>query len=82
MYPICAAIQALVERQECCDELVESQAGRQFCYNEVIHEEGLFAKCANDDIVEVFKCCNQSFKSNKYYIYDCESEFTSKNCLD
>ena len=42
LYPECAIKRLELERQECCDLVVKSTAGRQFCYDDLLYPENTF----------------------------------------
>ena len=50
IYPTCAVLDDFYERQACCDEIVQSAAGRDYCYNDVTHNEGKFDTCLSNAI--------------------------------
>ena len=45
LYPSCAVISYKPNREKCCNELVQSEAGRSYCYNDLIHQKGKFDRC-------------------------------------
>ena len=72
LYPECAIIQEAADRYDCCDLAVASAAGRSFCYNEIIHEEGVFDDCdlGDQDINDA--CCEDLSYGDPYWAYDCQ----------
>ena len=67
LYPECAVLQDDAYRRICCDDAVQSVAGRDFCFSQVIRAEGTFDECKDqndngelspESIVKVFKCCD------------------------
>ena len=72
LYPECSALQILAQRQSCCDEKVQSLAGREFCYSQVDREEGLFEECDIKDWVEMFDCCDNLSGGDIQLAYDCK----------
>ena len=42
LFEECSVIQNRTEREACCDKKVESAGGRDFCYNEITHDEDKF----------------------------------------
>ena len=58
VYPECAELQELSFRKVCCDQKGLSAAGVDFCYNEIIHEEGTFDDCVyEDEPIKSYSCC-------------------------
>ena len=58
VYPECAQLQEISFRKVCCDLKRLSAAGLDFCYNDIIHEEGTFVDCVyEDDPIKSFGCC-------------------------
>lgn len=72
MYPECAKLQILIERYDCCDAAVQSNAGRQFCYADTIHPEGFFDECQLEDFALNFQCCDSLAEGDLSYAYDCK----------
>ena len=51
---------------------MQSTAGREFCFNDVIHPVGTFDSCDfPDDYVKMFECCTELAKGNKSLEFDC-----------
>ena len=72
LYPECAVIQEATDRYACCDLAVSSPSGRDFCYNEIIHEEGVFEDCDLGDTVINAACCDDLSQGNQYWAFDCK----------
>ena len=60
------------DRQACCDSKVQSDAGREYCYFDVIYQAGLFDECEAPTFVEVFECCETLSKGEKNMEFDCK----------
>ena len=73
LYPECANEQDLSLRQACCDGKVQSAAGREFCYNEITHAVGTFAKCDFPTYTAMFECCEETYADNQYLEFDCKT---------
>ena len=48
-----------------------SQAGREFCYADIIYAPNTFIECDLKDDVKMFDCCKQLGGVNLSLIYDC-----------
>ena len=72
LYPECAALQDLTERQACCDERVLSKAGREFCYSQVERDANQFKDCDIKNFVEMFACCDNLAEGDKNLAFDCK----------
>lgn len=73
IYPQCAVIQEDLKRFECCDIYVQSQAGRDFCYSDIIHEQDAFAKCDFDTYAKMFDCCEELANGDLDLKFDCRT---------
>ena len=50
-----------------------SEAGREFCYVDVIHPEGTFDECDLPDYKEMFACCDRVANGDLNIAYDCKT---------
>ena len=80
IYSKCAVITDSQKRKACCDTEAVSEAGRKFCYNEVVYPAGEFDSCIFESPIDVFDCCEKLGGDNKYYIYDCEVSIVNVGC--
>mmetsp|Transcript_35556 Transcript_35556/g.46786 ORF Transcript_35556/g.46786 Transcript_35556/m.46786 type:complete len:118 (+) Transcript_35556:16-369(+) len=79
LYPDCAVLQALEDREVCCDTKVKSSAGRNFCYNDVTYPDGHFSDCFHDgDVVWIFTCCEDVGGTNLSKAYSCKQELLAE----
>ena len=76
LYPECAVMTKLTERRFCCQQKVKSEAGRDYCYNDVIWPENTFLSCAytKTNPISAFNCCDNMSRGNLYMAYDCKVE--------
>jgi len=63
-------------RKACCDTKVKSTAGRDYCFNDIVHPAGRFDSCRSvgADPVKVFTCCDNLGGDDLYLAYDCKVE--------
>lgn len=49
-----------------------------------MHQEGKFDSCVSPDksVVDIFKCCEETYKDNPYFTYDCQFELVKDGCDD
>ena len=73
LYERCAVMPEFKTRKECCDEVVQSTAGRQFCYNDRIYEDGYFDSCDFPTFSETFACCDKLGGNDVNMVYDCKT---------
>ena len=69
----CALMQEQSDRVICCNERVQSAAGRDFCYTDVIYSEDAFAECDEPTFSAMFACCTDLAKGNLDLEYDCRT---------
>ena len=72
LYPSCAVISYKPNREKCCNELVQSEAGRSYCYNDLIHQKGKFDRCLKNTAQDKITCCESSYRNQPEIIYDCQ----------
>lgn len=53
---------------------MQSTAGREFCFVDVIHPEGTFKDCDFPTYKEMFDCCSELAKGDKNLEFDCQTE--------
>ena len=85
MFPECAELDEFRERKNCCDTKVKSAAGREFCYNDVVHEEAKFSQCTKlssgaTDFVSVFDCCDKLSGGSQTLSFDCKLHAMQSDC--
>ena len=64
------------ERQACCEEKVQSTAGREFCFADIIHPEGTFDTCDLATTLDKFECCTTLAQGDQSLEFDCQSTLT------
>ena len=60
-----------------------SEAGRDFCLNDIIHPQGTFDSCSGidkTDFVAIFECCDRFAEGNLSIAFDCKLEMTAGEC--
>ena len=73
IYPQCAVIEEDIKRFECCDFYVKSDAGRDFCYSDIIHAEDAFARCDLRTYTKMFDCCEDLADGDQDLMFDCRT---------
>lgn len=64
IYPECAVLVEKGERYACCNKLGLSLSGVDFCYEEIIYQEGKFDECSFDSYFETFRCCSELYEDD------------------
>ena len=60
---------------------MESSAGREYCYNDVVYSDDAFKICAKiDDLVKTFDCCDSKSDGNNFWASDCKQRNSESNC--
>ena len=55
---------------------MKSEAGRDFCYNEITHAPGTFDSCDFDTYSAMFECCEKTYPDSQYLEFDCKTNLS------
>ena len=76
LYPECGVLSEFYQRKTCCDVRVRSDAGRNYCYHDLLHGDDKFHSCEGlgspNDFFPVFECCDELSDDDMTLAFSCK----------